>query len=115
MKKSGVLGGEGVEGEGGLIAQVDLEVQECFGKQDHVAHLQGAGVQDIVVTDEARVSGILENEQLLGYTRVGVEGHHPTEPGVGDDLRVDAGEFLWAEEGHDGPYGCLVQFKLWGL
>ena len=110
-EEPGVLGREGVEGDGGLVAHIELEVQQRLGEQDHVAHLQGGRVQDVVVADEARVDGALEHQERLGCAGVGVQGHHPTDgevqPGVRDALRVEPGVKLRTGQRHDGPCGCL--------
>lgn len=72
----GVLGGESVERDGGLVADVELEVLERFWEEVHVAVLQRGRVQDVVVADGARVDAALHHEQRLGGVRVGVDGHH---------------------------------------
>ena len=110
-EKSGVLRGEGVEGDGGLVAHIELEVQQRLGEQDHVALLQGGRVQDVVIADEARVDGALQHQERLGCAGVRVQRHYPTDgkvqPGVSDALRVEAGVLFRAGQGHDGPCGCL--------
>lgn len=115
-EKPGALGGECVEGDGGLLAHVQLEVLQSSGEQDYVALLQSGGEQDAVVADEARVDGALENEERLGRPGVRVEGEHPTDckvqPGVGDALRVDGGPRLRSHHDRSRPWMSVRNFGI---
>jgi len=39
-EEAGALGGERVEGDGGLLAHVELEVRQAVREDDDIAHLQ---------------------------------------------------------------------------
>jgi hypothetical protein len=115
-EEAGVLRRERVEGDGGPLAHIELEVLQAAWEEDDVALLQGGRVQDVVVADEARVHAALEHEQRLGGARVGVQREHAAhgevEAHVGDALRVDAGPLVRSR--HDvrraqGRVGNLVK------
>ena len=75
-EEAGVLRREGVEGDGGLIADVELEVREAAGKHGDVTHLQRGREQHVVLGDEPRVDGALEHRQRLRRARMRVHRHH---------------------------------------
>jgi hypothetical protein len=115
-EEAGVLRRERVEGDGGPLAHIELEVLQAAREEDDVALLQGGRVQDVVVADEARVHRALEHEQRLGGAWVGVEREHAAhgevKAHVGDALRVDARPLLRSR--HDvrrahGRVGNLVK------
>jgi hypothetical protein len=97
-EEAGVLRRERVEGDGGLLAHIELEVLQPAREEDDIALLQRGRVQDVVVADEAHVHAALEHEQRLGGARVGVQWEHAAhgkvEAQVGDALHVDAGPLV---------------------
>ena len=107
-----VLRVQRVERDGGLVAHVELEVQQRAREQDHVALLQRGGVQHVVVAHEARVDGALEHEQRLGRARVRVQRHHAADgevqAAVREALRVEARELHGRGDDGRGARGRLV-------
>jgi hypothetical protein len=114
-KESGVLRSESVECDGGLFAHVQLEVQHCPGEQHHVALLQSGSVQDVVIADEARVDGALENQERLGCARVRVQGNDAAngevQPGVRDALRVEPWPHLRTGQRCHSPCRSLASIR----
>jgi hypothetical protein len=114
-KESGVLRSESVECDGGLFAHVQLEVQHCPGEQHHVALLQSGSVQDVVIADEARVDGALENQERLGCARVRVQrndaANGEVQPGVRDALRVEPWPHLRTGQRCHSPCRSLASIR----
>jgi len=86
-QEAGVLRGERVEGDGALLAHVDLEVHMRFGEDGDIALVQRRRVQHVIVTHKAREHAALEHEQRLGRARVRVEGNHAADVEVQATVR----------------------------
>lgn len=94
LRGPGVLAVESGYGNGGLIAHVELEVDEAAGENKEVAGVEGLLEEDVGGGDEAHEELALDNEEDLGSAGVDVGG---VEAPFGSEVDASHGEALGVE------------------
>jgi len=70
--QAGILRVEASNGEGGTVADIEVEMDETAGEDKQISLVQDRGIELVVGVDEASVKRALRNVQDLGGSWVGV-------------------------------------------
>ena len=106
-QKPGVLGVESVERDGGLVADIDLEMLGRSREEREIARVQRGGVQHVVVSDEARVDRSLQHQECLCCAWVGVDGEDAADVKVESEVRDTLSVHAW-----EHIHGCECESSI---